>query len=329
MLILNSRDVIQALPISEAISSMKEAFIAISSGLAQNPNRIHLDFPEAQGTTLVMPAAAKSNAGDALTVKVVSIFENNLAHSLPRVIGAVLVLEADTGKPIALLDGASLTAIRTASATAAATDALARRDASTLGIIGAGVLAKSHVLAICKIRSITHIQINSRTSKSADTLANKLENLPELNCSIETNASANQVINNSDIVCTLTSSANPVFDVGHVQPGCHLNAIGAYKTTMAEIPGKTVARSALFVDQVSAALAEAGDITQPIVAGLFDESHIRGEIGQVLSGTIPGRTTQDEITMFKSVGNSVQDCIASQNVVANAIKFKIGQTVDF
>ena len=329
MLVLNSRDVTQALPLVDAINAMNQAFVIISSQDAQNPERIHLDFPDRNGTTLVMPAATKYQTGDALAVKVVSIFDDNPNHGLPRVIGAVLVLDAGTGKPIALLDGSSLTTIRTAAATAAATAVLAREDASILGIIGAGELSKNHVLAICAIRSIERVVIYARTAKSADKLAKILAEQSTLDCRIETCGSANELVCQSEIVCTLTNSSTPVFDAGLIQAGCHINAIGSYKKTVAEIPGDTVAKSTLFVDQVSAALAEAGDITQPIADGLIEESHIRGEIGQVLSRVVPGRSTFEEITMFKSVGNSVQDCIASQKIVTNALKLGIGQSVDF
>ncbi len=328
MLILNSKEVEQTLTVRESVEAMKEAFVAISTGSAQNPNRIHMNFPEVEGTTLVMPAYAKSDVDSALAIKIVSIFDRNLDVGLPRVLGAVLVLDTATGMPKALINGASLTAIRTAAATAVATELLSRREATTLGIIGAGVLARAHIMAICEVRDIENVLVSSRSRESADALVEEFNSIPDLNCSIQAVDNSNQVVEAADIICTVTSSSNPVFDAHCVRDGCHLNAIGSYQPDCAEIPGSTIAKSRLFVDQRTAALAEAGDIIRAIESGLIENSHVIGEIGEVIENRVAGRTSDNDVTVFKSVGNSVQDCICAQRIVEKALASEVGRSVD-
>ena len=208
MLILNAADVRRALPMTNAIEAMKQAFAAFSSGKALVPPRIHLPIASHSGTTLVMPSFVDGEhlADQALATKVVSLFDGNQARGLARIQAAVLVLQPDTGQPIALLEGATLTAIRTAAASGAATDLLARRDCRTLGLLGAGVQARTHCLAMCAVRPIDTVLIASRSPAKVAALIAEFKAHPEFRAKLIAADSTRQAVAEADIVCATTTS---------------------------------------------------------------------------------------------------------------------------
>jgi ornithine cyclodeaminase len=329
MLLLTAEDVRKALPMNEAIEAMKNAYAALSEGTAVVPLRIHLPIPHSEALSLFMPAFVNSQEGAALAVKVVCLFPTNPRRGLAYIQAAVLVFDPETGRAIALLEGSSLTAIRTGAAGGAAIDLLARPDSKVAAIFGAGAQGRTQLEAACTARQVETAFIYDGTRSKAQDFADEMKGRGSIPQDIRVAQSAREAIETADIICTATTSAKPVFEDQHVKPGTHISAVGSYTPDMQEVPAETLLRARIFVDSRSASLEEAGDLIQPIRAGLFDETHIYGELGEVMLGQLPGRESPEEITYFKSVGIAVQDAMAAQVALANARKMNIGTQVDF
>lgn len=329
MLVLNAAEVRRALTMPQAVQAMKEAFAALSSGKALVPARAHLPVARNHGVSLVMPAFVDDANAElqALTVKVVSLFDGNRQRGLARIQAAVLVLDPETGKPAALLEGATLTALRTAAASGAATDLLARPDSSTLALFGAGVQARAHVEAMCAVRPIDTIRVFSRTPARAQELIAELAGRVPAAWSVA--ASPAEALRGADIACAASTAREPLFDDADVPPGIHLNAVGSYTAAVREIPEATVLRATVVVDSREAAREEAGDLIQPVLAGAMGWEHVRAELGELVLGLHPGRTDRREITFFKSVGIAVQDAVAARSALENARRLNLGMEVPF
>jgi ornithine cyclodeaminase len=328
MLILNASQVRQTLPMPAAVEAMKRAFLAISAGHADMPLRSHLDVAGGSGTTLVMPAHVVSGDSDSLAVKIVSVIGSNPQKGLPRIIATILAVDPETGEPIALIEGTTVTAIRTAAASAAATDALARPDSQTLAVIGAGVQAREHIAAIHCVRAIRRTFVVARDRAQAERLVEDMGAGEPAIRDITICENADETVAQADIVCTVTTSAEPVFSTDAVRPGTHINAVGSYQPHTVEIPAETVKAARVFVDHRESAMEEAGDLIQPIEAGLIDEGHILGEVGEVLAGSAAGRRSASDITMFKSVGCAAEDCLAASVVLARAKALGFGHVTN-
>jgi ornithine cyclodeaminase len=329
MLILSAAEVRRALPMPNAIEAMKQAFAAFSSGRALVPPRIHLSIANHSGTTLVMPSFVDGDqlADQALATKVVSLFDGNPARGLARIQAAVLVLKPDTGEPIALLEGATLTAIRTAAASGAGTDLLARKDCRTLGLLGAGVQARAHCLAMCAVRPIDTVLIASRSPGRVAALIAELNAQPDFRAKLIAVDSSRQALAEADIVCATTTSREPIFADADLKPGVHINAVGSYTPQAREVPAETVRRALVVVDSRHAAWEEAGDLIQARDTGAIDEQHIHAELGEIVLGKKPGRTDDRQVTFFKSVGLAVQDAVAAQFALNNAMRLQLGINV--
>lgn len=329
MLILSAADVRSALPMPAAIQAMKQAFAALSGGSALVPARAHLPISRNAGVSLIMPAYLDDPdpSRQALAVKVVSLFDGNRARGLARIQAAVLVLEPDTGRPVALLEGAMLTAIRTAAASGAATDLLARPESRTLAVLGAGVQARTHIEAVCAVRPIDHVRVYSRTPARIEAMFRALQESGDVRAQLLAVESARDAVCGADIVCAATTSAEPVFEDGDLAPGVHVNAVGSYTPRAREVPAATVARALVVVDSREAAWEEAGDLIQPLQKGLIAKDHIHAELGELVLGRRPGRTSSGEITFFKSVGIAVQDAAAARSALARAVELGLGSEV--
>ena len=329
MLILNAADVRQALPMPLAVEAMKQAFAAFSDGKALVPPRIHLSIPRHSGVSFIMPSFvdADTTADQTLAVKVVSLFDGNQARGLARIQAAVVVLEPDTGRPIALLDGAMLTAIRTAAASGAATDLLARRNCRTVALFGAGVQAITHLFAMCAVRPIEKIFVCGRTPSKVAALIAEFAGRPAIPAELIAADSPQQALADADIVCCTTSSKTPIFGDADLKPGVHINAVGSYTPQAREVPPETVRRALVVVDSRHAAWEEAGDLIQPMQAGLIDREHIHAELGELVLGRRPGRADDQQMTLFKSVGLAVQDAVAARVALENAARLTVGQEV--
>lgn len=325
MLILNAEEVYRALPMSLAIDAMKRALKALSCGQAKIPLRTHIDIEKNQGTTLIMPGLVEDQFGEALAVKVVSIFNQNKHRSLPNILGVVNVLDPQTGRPVAILDGSAVTAIRTAATSGAATDVLARTESARVAIIGSGTQAKSHFQAMCAVRNIEQATFYAPNRQKLEALVAELDS----DANVVIADSSAEATRDADIICTTTNSSTPVLDDEAVPPGCHINAIGSYKPSVVEIPGATVVRSSIYVDHIETALSEAGDLIQPLNLGDMKRDRIVGEIGRMFDGSIEGRQNDQDVTLFKSVGNTVEDVVAARMIVDRARELGLGQEVDF
>ena len=325
--ILSQKDVKQAVTMVEAISAVKDAFIQLSAREAVVPIRSQIPVAKDKGISLFMPAyLEKSNS---LGAKIVSVFPDNPSINLPTISAVVVILDADTGRPQAILDGTFLTALRTGAASGVATDLLAKQDASTAAVFGAGTQGRTQMEAVCTVRSIEKIWIYDPDTSAADTCVQELkEKGAPFPLDISTAGSPEQAAAHSDIICTATTSFLPVFRNEFIKPGVHINGVGSYTPEMQEIPAETVVRAKVFVDSVSASWEEAGDLIIPLQKGLIEKTHIRGELGEVALGKIAGRDSADDITFFKSVGIAVQDVAVAQIILQAADKLGLGLDVD-
>jgi ornithine cyclodeaminase len=239
------------------------------------------------------------------------------------------VLESDTGRALALLEGSTLTAIRTGAGSGAAIDLLARRDSRVVTIFGTGPQGRTQLEAACATRSIETAFIYNPTPEKAKAFAEQMAGYDSIPRDIRVAKTPKEAIKNADIICTATSSIKPVFEDKDVKSGTHLSAIGGYTPEMQELPVETVARARIVVDSRATVMDEAGDIVQAIRAGVIDESNIHAELGEIVLGTKEGRQSDDEITLFKSVGNAVQDAAAAQLALKNARAMRLGVEVEF
>jgi len=236
-----------------------------------------------------------------------------------------LLIEPDTGRLEAILDGASLTAIRTAAASGAATDLLARPESRSLAILGAGVQARSHVEAICSVRPIETIAVYSPSPSKVEDLIGEFAGRTDIEARFVAARSASEAIEGAEIICSTTTARTPVFQDHDVRPGTHINAVGSYTPEAAEVPPETVARALVVVDSREATWIEAGDLIQPLRAGRIEAGHVVAELGEIVLGQKPGRTGPEEITLFKSVGVAVQDASAARVAIDNARRDGLGR----
>ncbi len=324
MLILSRNDLKQVFPMDQAMDAVAQAFTQISNGEADVPLRLHLAIPPQDGLALVMPAYLSGS--QSLGLKTLTLYPHNpTRHSLPSIQALVLLFDVATGAPLALMDGGYLTAMRTGAASGIATQLLARPNARTLAIFGAGAQALPQVWAVCLARTIERIWIVNRNNEHAERLAAELRafGMP-VPSDIKIAASAREALAEAEVICCATASSLPVFDDADVQPGVHINGVGSYRPTMQEVPSATVARARVVVDQRAAAWAEAGDLVIPRDQGLIDGGHIAAELGEIVLGRAAGRTGDRQITFFKSVGNAVQDIASAQRAYALAHMQGIG-----
>jgi alanine dehydrogenase len=322
--VLSAQDVRQALPMHEAVEAVKGAFAQLSRGRATVPLRTALDVPIHNGVTLFMPAYLVDD--DQMAIKIVSVFNDNPSRGLPLIHALVVVVDAATGQPRAAMDGTYLTALRTGAVSGAATDLLAAPGASVAAVFGAGAQGRTQLEAVCAVRPIKQAWVFDIHFEQAETYAQQMEE--RLSIPVHAARSASQALQEADVVCTATTSTEPVFQDGDLHPGVHINAVGAYTPEMQEIPVDTVMRAKVVIDQLEASLAEAGDLIIPMQKGLMREDHIHAELGEIVRGLKPGRTSTEEITLFKSVGIAVQDVATAARVLASAEQLDLGVEVE-
>ncbi len=320
---LSRDDVRQALPMRDAIEAVKAAFAQLSTGQADAPLRAALHVPRHNGVTLFMPAYL--SADDRMAVKIVSVFNDNPAQGLPLIHALVVVVDATTGAPSAVMDGTYLTALRTGAASGAATDLLARQDARAAAIFGAGVQGRTQLEAVCAVRPIREAWVYDVSPERAAAFAAEMSQ--QLSLPVEAASTPAEAVSKADVVCTATTATRPIFDDADVRPGTHINAVGAYTPQMQEIPVETVLRAKVVIDHHESSLAEAGDLIIPMRQGRMAEKHIHAELGEIVAGLKPGRASAEEITFFKSVGVAVQDVAAAGAVLEAAQEMGLGTEV--
>ena len=329
MLILNAEEVRKALPMAQVIEAMKKGYAALSGGRAEVPLRARLPVPPQEAVSLFMPAFVEDEEEQALAVKIVSVFPKNPAKGLPTIYAAVLALNPETGEVLAVLEGGTLTAIRTGAGSGAATDLLARTDSHTAAIFGAGVQARTQLEAVCSIRRIEKAWVYDPKQENAENFISEMAGQGHIPTDLQLAASPKEAVREADIICTATTSTRPVFDFSDLKAGAHINAVGSYTPEMQEVPAALIQEAMLVVDSRSACLAETGDLLTPIAEGLVDEQVIHAELGEIVLGKKSGREGDSQFTYFKSVGVAVQDAMAGQLALKNADAMGLGQQIDW
>jgi ornithine cyclodeaminase/alanine dehydrogenase-like protein (mu-crystallin family) len=324
VLIVNQAEVARLLPMPECIEVMARALEATARGEVLLPLRQVVPLPDHLGALASMPAY--SQALKAIGIKVIAVFPGNRGTEFDSHQGAVLLFEAVHGSLKAIVDASEVTAIRTAAVSGVATRLLAREDATELTILGTGVQARVHLEAMLQVRTIKRVRVWSPTPGHVEAFAERESKRHDV--TIEPGGSARGVVQGADIVCTTTSSRAPVLKGAWLEPGVHINAVGSSVKSTRELDAAAVARALLFVDRRESALQEAGDFLLAKAEGAIGDEHIRGEIGDLLLGRLPGRVTREEITLFKSLGLAVEDLAAVQYVYDKALAEHAGTWVE-
>lgn len=323
--IAGHREVAELLPMAECIEVMEEALTTLARGDAVQPLRWPVPLPDRRGLVGLMPAylGSSQTAG----AKVVSVFPGNRGTRYESHQGAVLLFECDHGRLLAMVDAGAVTAIRTAAVSAAATRALAREDSHHLAILGSGTQAAMHLEAMCAVRPISQVHVWDRTLDHARRFAEREAAGHEIE--IRATGSAQEAVEGADIICTTTGATSPILEGAWLAPGAHINAIGASVPGFRELDTEAVVRSRLFVDRLESALNEADDIRIPLQEEQIGQEHIRGELGDVLLGRVPGRNDPADITLFKSLGLGIEDLAAAYHVYRRGIERGVGTTLEF
>ena len=326
ILVLSHDQTVHLLPMTECIEIMSEALSALARGEVVQPLRTILKPSAVKGVLAMMPAF---RAGDKpmFGLKAICVFPGNAAIGKDAHQGGVLLFSGETGEPLAMVNASAITSIRTAAVSAVATRRLARADASDLAIIGAGVQARSHLEAMASVRSIARARIASSRFEHARQFASELQTRFAFPIkAVETGEAA---VRGANLIVTATTSREPVIRREWISPGAHINAIGTYSPSAREIDTATMAASSLFVDRRESALNEAGDYLIAAKEGAIGPEHIRGELGEVLISARLGRTSPDEITIFKSLGLAIEDLAAAAHAYQKAQQQSVGSLVEF
>jgi ornithine cyclodeaminase len=318
--ILSGRDIAALLPMDACIDLMGRTLTAVSAGGATVPPRAAVPASPA-GLMAWMPGALADPA--CFGVKLLSLFPGNPAAGLSSHLGLIVLFEPEHGRPVALLDAAEITAIRTAAASGLATRLLAREDAGDLAILGAGEQARSHLAAMRTVRDVRRVRVWTRTEASARAFADEQGQRHGL--AIEVASDARAAADGADLICTVTASRTPVLQGAWIARGAHVNAAGASRPDAAELDTEAVVRSRYFVDFRESTVREAGDYLTALAAGAITPEHIAGEVGEVAAGAKSGRRSADEITVFRSLGLAPEDLAAAHFVLEAARTKGVGQ----
>jgi len=304
VLILSEREVEELLTMEECIGVMEDALAALGRGEVYNPLRQVIRAPGAPGFLGLMPAW-RAGATPYYALKEVCVFPENPKRGLDTHVGTVILHSGETGEPLAILNASAVTAIRTAAVSAVATRLLARENASVLAIIGTGAQGKSHRRAIPLVRPVREIRMCGRGD------------------------SVEEAVRGADIIVTATSSREPILRREWLSPGVHINAVGSSIAAARELDSETVAAASLFVDRRESTLSESGDFLFARREGVIDDSHIRAELGEILTGAANGRKSEDEITLFKSLGLAIEDLASAAFLYEKARREGRGTWVEF
>ena len=310
LIIVSAGEVARLLPYEECIPLMREAMIALSQGRTRQTLRQIIDLPEGRAFG-VMPGARLDDGS--FGAKLVSVFPENFAKGGSSHQGVVVMFDPATGAPSAILEAGEITAIRTAAASAAATDVLARPDARRLAILGYGEQAWRHVEAIRIVSSPERVTIWGRSPERAEAFAARVR---AIGLAAEVAASVEAAVAGADIVCTTTAAPEPILISDWVADGAHINAVGSSRAGPAEIDNALVARARFFADHREGVLAQGAEFLRAKAAGLVGDDHVLGEIGEVMAGTIKGRRDSGDVTIYKSLGSIVQDLAAARHIVS-------------
>ena len=326
-LLLNRSDVQQVLTMAKAIDVVEAAFAELANNTAEMPPRTVMIDPAVGGWIAYMPAYLKSGGG--LGVKAVTVYKDNpTKFGLPTTIGTILVQDNQTGEVVAAMDGGYLTAVRTGAVSGVATRHMARPDSKVGGVLGAGVQARQQAVAVAEASNVdTILTFSLDDDTSRREFADWVAQATGLDVQLATSTEA--LCRESDIVALATTAANPIVNATWWKPGAHINAIGSHAPGIRELDTASIQRARIICDQLDACMAEAGDLQIPVEDGDYAWSDIAGNLGDVVNGNTPGRTSDDEVTIFKSVGLAIQDISCAALVYREAVANDIGQEFDF
>lgn len=307
---LSKEEVALLLPMDECIAVMKDAFINLAEGKCLQPLRSLMWLPDRKGLLGMMPGYA--DGPRVAGIKVITVFHGNRDVGLPTHQGTVTLFDAANGRPLLIADAMEITSIRTAAASALATDILSAEDATRLAIIGTGEQAERHIEAISLVRNISEVFLWGRNEEKAEELASKLSARYKFTFSVMNSVA--ETVQNAHIICTVTSSSQPVLMGEWLQPGTHINAVGACTPYSRELDTKAVQLSSLFTDSYESLFNEAGDFLIPKREGAIDDSHVKADLSELVCGSKNGRTAKDEITLFKSLGIAAEDIFSASHM---------------
>jgi len=307
--IYGAEEIRQILTMSEVIELMAIAFKGLSEGQYYIPLRYVSEIPGKQLSLLFKPAVDFKS--ERLAIKILTQNDSDSKSGLPSIMGTVMLLDANTGLLLALMDGSYITNIRTGAASGIATKILAREDSRVAAIFGCGAQGRTQLEAILSIRSLSRIYAFDTNSQRLGIFVEEMKSRFMTDIQACDNLA---VLKEVDIICTATGSLSPLFDRNHIKPGVHINAIGSYKPFMQEIDPYIIHDSRLFVDSIDSCCAESGDIIKPVEMGIISNDHILGEIGEVIAGKKTGRISESDITIFKSVGVAIQDLVVANHL---------------
>jgi alanine dehydrogenase len=324
-LLLSRQDVQAVLTMQAAIEAVEEAFRQQALGNLIMPLRTAIRIPEYKGLHLGMPAYIGGET-DALGLKVVTVYPGNPAkYDLPTTIGTLLLNDPRTGALLSIMDAGLLTAMRTGAVSGVATKYLARQDASVVGVFGAGVQARTQLMAMCEVRAVARALVLDVSAEAQCAYCDEMS--AQLGIEVVPENDTRQLVEVADILIAASSAHQPLFDGAWLRPGTHINGIGSHSPTARELDTRTMLRSKVVVDLREAALAEAGDLMIPIEEGAMTADHIHASLGEVVAGQRRGRESREEITLFKSVGLALQDVSTAVKVYQLALEKGVGQEV--
>ncbi|MEP6818632.1 MAG: ornithine cyclodeaminase family protein [bacterium] len=326
VLVLSHDEVVELLPMKECIAVMREALIALAAGQVHQPLRTIIRPPDAAGLMGLMPSYISGDRA-AFGLKAICVFPGNPSRGKDAHQGAVLLFSAETGELLAMMNASAITSVRTAAVSGVATDLLARKDAGKLAIIGTGVQARSHLAAMSQVRLIKRCRIASRHIEHAEEFAQEMR--LSFSFPLEPVATVAEALEGADLIVTATTSSEPVVKREWISPGAHLNLVGACTPNAREVDSATMAVAGVFVDRRESTINEAGDYLFALRDGAIGPDHIRAEIGEVLQGDKPGRTSLEEITLFKSLGLAVEDLAAAEYLYRRAKELNEGTWVEY
>jgi ornithine cyclodeaminase/alanine dehydrogenase-like protein (mu-crystallin family) len=324
MIIINADTATQLLTYDVCIPLMRDAMIALSSGDTRQLLRGIIDLEEKRAFG-VMPGAMGRSTG--FGAKLVSVYPERFERSLPSHQGVIVVFDQATGAPVCVVHGGEITAIRTASTSAAATDALARPNSTCLTVLGYGEQARRHISSIAKVRNITRVKIWGRSMVRAEALAKEISEDEGIAC--ECADTVELAVADADVICTVTAAAEPILYKQWVAPGTHINVVGSSRAGPTEIDNLLISGARFFADHRQSVLQQGAEFLSAKQAGLITDNHILGEIGEVFNGTLDGRVNDSDVTIFKSLGNIVQDLASAWWLYERAIQQGLGVRVEF
>ena len=325
ILVLKENHMKQVFTMKEAIKAAKDSLISYSSNDADIPLRTNINVKEAGGQSLYMPGYAASSK--ALGIKIVSVYPNNINKGLPSVPATMILLDEETGQVCAMMNGTYLTRVRTGAVSGAATELLSNEDSSIFAIFGTDGQAETQVEAVLAVRNIKELRIYDINIERAKDFAAKMMEKFNIKCiAVE---SSEEAIDNADIITSVTTTKNPVFDGRLVKKGAHINGVGSYTPEMHEIDEYTVLNAGkVYVDTRDGVLSESADLINPIKNNKCTEAIVTGELGELLLGKTKGRESSDEITFFKTVGTAVLDIVTAKMIYLKALELNIGDQVE-